>query len=134
MATQLSSGVIEISAVATLIGAPIAESMTLGLKSAVALPWASMTLFGMVHVAKASLAAAVPDWLREPLGLQNANVDAALGLMHELQARHPAKSRVDLGDPAGIMLFPRSRVLRKLHGNRKGQRWLPINNKSHVCI
>lgn len=58
----------------------------------------------MVHVAKASLAAAIPDWLREPLGLHNANVDAALGLMHELRARQSNNSRTDLGDPAGIMI------------------------------
>jgi len=71
--TSFSSGVVEISAVATLIGAPIVEAMTLGLKSAACLPWASISSFGLLHVAKASLAAAVPDWSRESLGLQNEN-------------------------------------------------------------
>jgi hypothetical protein len=93
---------VEISAVATLIGAPIAESFTVGLKSAACLPWASISSFGLLHVAKAALAAAVPDWLRESLGLKNENVEAAIGLCLPLYVEKQARSRVDLGDIKAI--------------------------------
>ena len=85
LSNQLGNGLVEISAVATLVGAPIAEAMTVGLKSAACLPWASMSLFGLLHVAKAALAAAVPDWLRESMGLQNEYVAMAIGLGLELK-------------------------------------------------
>ena len=100
--THFSTGVVEISAVATLIGAPIVEAMSLGLKSAACLPWASISSFGLLHVVKVSLAAAVPDWIREPLGLQNASVDAALGLCDSMYKDKQVRSRVDLGDVRGI--------------------------------
>jgi hypothetical protein len=99
---QFGNGMVEISAVATLIGAPIAESFTVGLKSAACLPWASISSFGLLHVAKAALAAAVPDWLREALGLKNENVEAAIGLCLPLYEEKQARSRVDLGDIKAI--------------------------------
>jgi hypothetical protein len=102
IARQFGNGIVEISAVATLVGAPIAESLTVGLKSAACLPWASVSTFGLLHVAKAALAAAVPDWLREALGLQNANVEAAIGLCLSLYGEKQARSRVDLGDVKAI--------------------------------
>ena len=74
----------------------------MGLKSAACLPWASVSSFGLLHVAKAAFAAAVPDWLREALGLQNEKVEAAIGLSLPLYAEKQAKSRVDLGDIKAI--------------------------------
>ena len=104
VASRLGGGIVEISAVATLLGGPISEAMTLGLKSAAGLPWASITIFGLLHVAKASLAAAVPDWLREPLGLENENVDAALGTLHEAISSHRVRTRIELGDAKGVLI------------------------------
>lgn len=103
VARRLGGGIVEISAVATLLGAPISEAMTLGLKSAAGLPWASITIFGLLHVAKASIAAAVPDWLREPLGLQNDNVDAAIGTLHEAISSYRIRTRIELGEMTGIL-------------------------------
>jgi hypothetical protein len=102
IARQFGNGMVEISAVATLVGAPIAECLTVGLKSAACLPWASISSFGLLHVPKAALAAAVPDWLREALGLQNENVEAAIGLCLSLYEEKQARSRVDLGDVKAI--------------------------------
>lgn len=103
-ANQLGSGLVEVSAVATLIGAPIAESLTVGLRSAACLPWASMSAFGLLHVAKAAMAAAVPDWLRDSMGLQNDNVVAAIGFCLPLKANKQARRREDLGDVQAISL------------------------------
>lgn len=111
VATRLGGGLVEISAVATLVGGPISEAMTLGLKSAAGLPWASVTTFGMFHVAKVSLAAAVPDWLREPLGLVNESVDAALGTLQEAISSHRARTRIELGDAKGILLRSQSETV-----------------------
>ncbi|KAI6779378.1 uncharacterized protein J7T54_005192 [Emericellopsis cladophorae] len=92
-ASSLGKGLVEISAVATLIGAPIAETLTLGIRSAGCLPWASMSSFGLLHVAKAALAGAIPHWLREAMGLQNGNVLAAVGSSVLLDARESSKKR-----------------------------------------
>ena len=93
-ASHFGGGIVEISAVATLLGGPVASSMTLGLRSACCLPWASMSCFGLLHVAKASLAASIPDQLRDALGLQDSLVEDALGLCVPL--RKNEKARVGL--------------------------------------
>ncbi|KAF1834789.1 hypothetical protein BDW02DRAFT_568762 [Decorospora gaudefroyi] len=100
---RLGNGLVEVSAVATLIGAPIAEALTLGLRSAACLPWASMSAFGLLHVAKAALAAAVPDYLRDSMGLHNANVVAAVGFYLPLTKNNQARRREDLGDIQAIL-------------------------------
>ncbi|KIW56379.1 hypothetical protein PV05_05044 [Exophiala xenobiotica] len=104
-AAQFGAGIVEISAVATLIGGPVAEALTVGLKSAAGLPWASMSTFGLLHVAKSSLAAAVPDWIREALGLQNDHVEQAIGLCVALQKEKQARNRVDLRDVKGLSIL-----------------------------
>lgn len=101
---HFGSGIIEISAVATIIGAPVVEALTLGLKSSAGLPWASMSSFGLLHVAKASLSAAVPDWVRDSLGLRNDNVDTALGQCLPLCKNKQMRNRVDLGDMKAIVV------------------------------
>ena len=100
--SQLGTGLVEVSAVATLIGAPIAEALTLGLRSGAGLPWASMSAFGLLHVAKAALAAAVPDWLRDSMGLQNTKVVAAVGFCLPMTRNTQARRREDLGDVQAI--------------------------------
>ncbi|KAI1100413.1 hypothetical protein F4804DRAFT_47293 [Jackrogersella minutella] len=101
---NVSSGLVEISTTATLIGAPIAEALVHGLKGSGGLAWAPMSSFGSVHVIKACLAAAVPDWARESIGLRNQHVDDALGLASLLNPAEATKNRVDLGDAKAIII------------------------------
>jgi len=103
-ATTVGGGLVEISAVVTIIGAPIAEALMHGLKAACGMSWAPMSSFGVVHVAKAGLSAAVPDWLRESMGLRNSFVDDAIGVMLSIDHTRQAKNRVDLGDACAIQV------------------------------
>ncbi|GAB1316304.1 hypothetical protein MFIFM68171_06514 [Madurella fahalii] len=100
----ISGGLVEISTVATLIGAPIAEALVHGLRGAGGLAWAPMSSFGLLHVIKACLAAAVPDWARESSGLRNQHVDDALGLVFPLRPTEAIKNRVDLGDARAVLI------------------------------
>lgn len=77
---KLSLGLVEISALATLIGATNAEALALGMGAAAGLPWASISTFGAVNVIKVSLAAVMSDRIREALGLRNQTVDSAIGM------------------------------------------------------
>lgn len=103
-ANKLGGGLVEISAVATLIGAPIAEALVHGYKAAAGLAWAPMSFFGIIHVAKACISSSVPDWLRESLGLRNAFVDEAIGVMLPINPNKEAKGRVDLGDACAVQV------------------------------
>ena len=100
----ISGGLVEISTVATLIGAPIAEALVHGLRGAGGLAWAPMSSFGLLHVVKACLAAAVPDWARESIGLRNSHVDDALGLVFPLRPEEAVKNRVDVGDAKAVLV------------------------------
>src|SRR5947207_13020662 len=80
-AVLVGKGLVEISAVATLIGATVAERLTLGLKGAGGLAWSSITVFGEIHVAKAAIAASVPDWARVAPGLRSDIVATSIGLI-----------------------------------------------------
>lgn len=104
---QLGTGLVEISAVATMVGAPIAEALTLGLRSASCLPWASMSAFGLLHVAKAALAAAIPDWFRDSMGLRNDNVVAAIGYSLPLEVHKQHRRHGDLGSVKMISITHR---------------------------
>src|SRR4051812_32739223 len=77
--TLFANGLIQISAITTLIGASTSASLTLGDRAAAGLPWGPISMFGIIHLAKSNLSATLPDWLREPIGLSSANVEAALG-------------------------------------------------------
>ena len=103
-AETLGGGLVEISAVVTIIGAPIAEALIHGLKAACGMSWAPMSSFGVIHVAKACLSAAVPDWLRESMGLRNSFVDDAIGVMLRIDHTKQAKNRVDMGDACAIQV------------------------------
>ncbi|KAI1748185.1 hypothetical protein F4782DRAFT_381134 [Xylaria castorea] len=116
MATPtVSGGLIEISTIATLIGAPVAEALVHGLKGSGGLAWAPMGSFGSIHVIKACLAAAVPDWARESIGLRNQHVDDALGLALPLNPSKAIKNRVDLGDAKAIVIDSTPSCLTKLY-------------------
>ena len=93
---RVGGGLVEISAVTTIIGAPIAEALIHGLKAACGMAWAPMSCFGAIHVTKACLSASVPDRLRESMGLRNQFVDAAIGVMLRVDQ---AKNRVDWATP-----------------------------------
>ena len=102
---RVGGGLVEISAVSTIIGAPIAEALIHGLKAACGMAWAPMSCFGAIHVTKACLSASVPDRLRESMGLRNQFVDAAIGVMLRVDQYKQAKNRVDLGDARAIQVM-----------------------------
>lgn len=100
---RVSLGLVEISALATLIGATNAEALALGLAAAAGLPWAPISTFGVVHVIKVALAAVVSDRIREALGLRSGSVDSALGMIMEINPKktpHNANS----GTPCAILI------------------------------
>ncbi|KAI9785354.1 MAG: hypothetical protein M1839_000372 [Geoglossum umbratile] len=103
-AQHIGSGLTEVAAVATLIGAPIAEALMHGLKAAGGMAWAPTSTFGAIHVTKACLAASIPDWLRESCGLRNAYVDAAIGVMLPHHEGKQSRSRQDLGDAQAMLI------------------------------
>lgn len=101
---RISLGLVEISALATLIGASNAEAMALGLTAAAGLPWAPVSTFGAVHVVKVSLAAVVSDRIREALGLRNDAVDSALGMGLEIDPTRAAHRSINSEDPCAILI------------------------------
>ncbi|RHZ46498.1 uncharacterized protein CDV56_103754 [Aspergillus thermomutatus] len=104
--SRIGGNLVEISAVSTIIGAPIAEALIHGLKAACALVWAPMSCFGQIHVIKACLSASVPDSLRESMGLRNQFVDNALGVILPVNRFRRARSRIDFGDAGAIEIVP----------------------------
>lgn len=102
-AYRISLGLVEISALATLIGATNAEALALGLAAAVGLPWAPISTFGAVHVIKVSLAAVIPDRVREALGLRSKIVDSAVGMSLEID-NTKAFHNIDSEAPCGILV------------------------------
>jgi hypothetical protein len=60
-AERVGGGLVDISAVATIVGAPVAEALIHGLKAACGMAWAPTGCFGAIHVTKACLSASVPD-------------------------------------------------------------------------
>ncbi|KAL5363468.1 hypothetical protein BJX96DRAFT_155764 [Aspergillus floccosus] len=106
---KLGGSLVEISAVSTIIGAPIAEALIHGLKAACGVVWAPMSCFGVVHVVKACLASSAPDFLRESMGLRNQFVDDAIGVVLPVNRFKQARSRMDLGDACAIEVLPQRR-------------------------
>lgn len=118
---KVGGGLVEISAVATIIGAPIAEALMHGLKGACGMVWAPVSCFGQIHVAKACLSASVPDWLREAMGLRNGVVDKAIGVMLPIDQAKQSKNRVDLGDACAIRVASqRSNDIAVFDGTSRG--------------
>jgi hypothetical protein len=100
---MIANNLVEISAVATLIGSIAAEQLTLGLKGSGGLAWSSITQFGALHVVKAALAAFVPDWARETLGLRGQTVDASIGLVLPYNKSKRLQHRAEWGDPVAVL-------------------------------
>src|SRR5271170_4839013 len=124
---RVGGGLVEISAVSTIIGAPISEALIHGLKAACGMAWAPMSCFGAIHVTKACLSASIPDRLRESMGLRNQFVDAAIGVMLRVDQ---AKNRVDLGDALAIQVM--SDTIRRgvAASAKKTQRLIRRHNKT----
>ncbi|KAI9791236.1 MAG: hypothetical protein M1816_004228 [Peltula sp. TS41687] len=79
-ALKVGSGLIEIAALTALVGSSTAQSLMLGNRGAVGLVWAAMSMFGVLSMIKACLAASIPAWLRDTLGVRGVEADDALGL------------------------------------------------------
>lgn len=121
--SRIGGNLVEISAVSTIIGAPIAEALIHGLKAACGIVWAPMSCFGQIHVIKACLSASVPDYLRESMGLRNQFVDNALGVLLPVNRFRRARSRIDFGDAGAIEVVPRRRWI-----GRWALRWIGSTN------
>ncbi|KAF8465006.1 hypothetical protein BDZ91DRAFT_795137 [Kalaharituber pfeilii] len=92
-ASRIGLGLVEISPLATLIGAASAEALASGHKAAAGLPWAVMSVFGALHATKAALACFVSDKVRETLGLQSVSVESSLGLNFPIDLKTSARKR-----------------------------------------
>ncbi len=84
---DMRSGILEIAPLTVLIGATTAQSLILGSKGAAGLPWAAMSSFGSIFLAKACIAASTPAWLRDTLGVRNSYSDAAVGVSLDLRRK-----------------------------------------------
>jgi hypothetical protein len=103
---RVGNGLIEIAALTALIGSSTAESLTLGNRGAAGLAWAAMSTFGALSVVKGCIAGATPDWLRETLGVRNANTDSAVGLSLDLWSKYESRegiARKNLGEAVGVV-------------------------------
>jgi hypothetical protein len=75
-----SSGLVQISGIASLFGGDGLSEMSIGLKAAPGLAWSSISCFGILKVVRGFLACSVPkDAWRDVLGLRTAVTDEALG-------------------------------------------------------
>ncbi|KAL9045051.1 MAG: hypothetical protein Q9214_001859 [Letrouitia sp. 1 TL-2023] len=77
-------GLVDIAALTAIIGSTTAKSLILGNRGAAGLVWGTMSFFGTLVVIKACIAAAIPGWLREIIGVKNEETDAALGSVLKL--------------------------------------------------
>lgn len=110
LSMQVRSGLLEISALTAVIGSATAESLTLGNRGAAGLAWAAISIFGLLSVIKACIAAAAPSWLRESLGVRNDAADFAVGMSLDLDSKYKNfdnRVRQSLGDAVGIICHRR---------------------------
>ncbi len=77
---SLGNGLIELSALTTMIGSTIAEVFVLGNKGPAGLVWGTMSAFGTSSVVKACTSAASPGWFRQMIGLRTPASDGAIGM------------------------------------------------------
>ena len=101
--SNLGTGLIEVSALTTLIGSSTAMALALGQKGPAGLPWAAMSMFGLFSIIRACLAAATPAWLRETFGVRNAATDSAVGFSLDIRSSREQRARNGLGNAKGIL-------------------------------
>ena len=97
---NFTGSLVDVTALTALIGSSTAESLMLGNKGAAGLVWATMSMFGVISIVRACIAATTPGWLRGTLGLRSSETDGAVGWSLELQTSR--KSRNLLGSAIGI--------------------------------
>lgn len=88
---NFGNGLIEISALTSLIGSTAADSLALGDKGPAGLVWATMTVFGVMSVVKLFIATATPGWLRESVGVRSPKADATIGLSLDLNKSYKSR-------------------------------------------
>jgi hypothetical protein len=101
----LGTGLVEITALTTLIGSNTAEQLALGNRGPTGLAWMAMSTFGSLSVLRACIAASTPGWLRDTLGVRSATTDSARGLSLDLASPWMGRedmTRRDLGDAIGV--------------------------------
>ncbi|OQE13778.1 hypothetical protein PENFLA_c043G03666 [Penicillium flavigenum] len=81
---KIGTSLIGIGGLSTLIGSSTAETLALGDRGAAGLPWAATSAFGLPSVIKACVAAPIPSWLREALGLRSSATDSSVGMSFDL--------------------------------------------------
>lgn len=101
---SFDNGLVEISALTTLVSSTAAASLVLGSRGPSGLSWAVTSAFGMIAVVQACLSAAIPGWLRETIGIRSSTSDLAIGFRLDLgNDSHSAKKvRKTLGRPIAI--------------------------------
>ena len=99
---SFGNGLLDIAALTALIGSTTAESLVLGDRGAVGMPWAALSTFGSLYLIKARIAAATPGWLRDTIGVRNSRCDSAVGLSVSL-GRSTKRSEA-YGDSVGAAL------------------------------
>jgi len=107
------SGLVEITALTTLIGSSTTEQLTLGDRGAAGLSWAGMSMFGSISIMKSCVAASTPTWLRETLGVRNSTADAAIGLGLNLSSTYLDRedmARKNMKEALGVICESRKRV------------------------
>ena len=97
-------GLVEIVALATLLGSRTAGDLVLGNGGAAGLVWASISGFGCSSVIKTCAGAAAPGWLRQMLGIRTSLLDNTLGMDLPLgpEFKVARRMRTTLEDPLGV--------------------------------
>lgn len=96
---SLGNGLVELTALTTLVGSSITESFVLGNHGSVGLAWAPMSSFGIISVIKGCISGASPGWLRQTLGLRTTASDTAVGLDIGMQLRGRSIAQLVKGTP-----------------------------------
>jgi hypothetical protein len=90
---NFGNGLIEITALTSLIGSTAADSLALGNKGPAGLVWSMMSVFGAMSVIKLFIATATPGWLRESVGVRSPKSDAVVGLSLDLNKSFKYRGR-----------------------------------------
>jgi len=109
---NLNNGLLEITALTTLVGSGVAVSLAFGSRGPAGLAWAPMSAFGMLGTIRACFCGASPGWLRETLSLRTAVSDAVIGMELDLDdSRRTGQVRSRMGEPLGIVCDAKEAVL-----------------------
>ncbi|KAJ3501236.1 hypothetical protein NLJ89_g9431 [Agrocybe chaxingu] len=91
---SFDNGLVEISALTTLIGSSAAASLVLGSRGPTGLAWAATSAFCTIAVVKACISGAIPGWLQETIGVRSSASDLAVGLQLDLGSNSYGAKRV----------------------------------------